>query len=248
MDKKMWNRGIWNERILNKGICNKKIFNIEIKLSLPLYKIAYSLFFVVILSIIRGVSFTYEIGIALEAPLAIMAAVFCADTYTQEIVSKRSEIERLYPMKNRVASMLKRMMIQEIYLLILAVAGYGMFYIFQRPFPPYASQSKVEYELIMFIVYVAAIAVTLNFWGILSHTLSCLFRNIWAGTGCCFILWIMTNSAFGDRLLGKWNLFSYTFRNIENSRDFSWICGKTVCVILSMIMAAVIPAIIKKRG
>lgn len=216
----------------------------EVKLALPFYKIAYSLFFVVILSIIRGISFVFEIGIALEAPMAMLAAVFCADTYVQEITSKRSEVERLYPMKNRIASIFKRMMIQEIYLLLLAAAGYGMFYIIQKPYPYIGMRSGTA----MFLLYMAAIAVTLNFWGILSHTLSCLFRSMWAGIGCCLILWITTNSTIGDRLLGKWNLFSYTFRSIESSGDHGWVCGKIVCVIVSVIMAALLPWIIKKRG
>lgn len=72
----------------------------ERKISLPAYKLAYAFCFVVILSLIRGINFSYEIGIAMEAPMAILAMVFCADTYTQEITSKRSEIHRLYPMKN----------------------------------------------------------------------------------------------------------------------------------------------------
>ena len=45
----------------------------------------------------RLVSYSNEIGIALEAPMAILAFTFCADTYTQEIVSRRSEIWRLCP-------------------------------------------------------------------------------------------------------------------------------------------------------
>lgn len=220
----------------------------ELKICLPFYKIAYSVFFVLILSIIRGVSFSYEIGIALEAPMAMLAAVFCADTYVQEITGKRSEVERLYPMKNRMLSMRKRIVIQEGYLLALAAAGYGMFYIFQKPFPFYGGESGTAEELRMFWLYVAAIAVTLHFWGILAHTISCLFRNMWKGIGCCLILWITTDSTIGERILGKWNLFSYTFRNVEDSGDWSWICGKLICVLLSMIMAAVLPQIMKKRG
>ena len=62
----------------------------ERKISLPAYKLAYAFCFVVILSLIRGITFSYEIGVAMEAPMAILAMVFCADTYTQEITSKRS--------------------------------------------------------------------------------------------------------------------------------------------------------------
>ncbi len=60
----------------------------EMKISLPLYKIAYAVFFVVILSLVRGVAYSYEIGIALEAPMAILAFLISADTYTLEITSK----------------------------------------------------------------------------------------------------------------------------------------------------------------
>ncbi|MDO4327604.1 MAG: hypothetical protein Q4E24_16535 [bacterium] len=58
----------------------------ERKISLPTYKMAYAACFVVILSLIRGISLSDEIGIAMEAPMAVLAVVFCADTYTQEII------------------------------------------------------------------------------------------------------------------------------------------------------------------
>ncbi len=220
----------------------------EIKICLPFYKIAYSVFVIAVLSLIWGVNFTFEIGAALEPQMALLAAVFCADTYVQEIVSRRSEIARLYPMKKRMASIFRRMGVQEIYLLILAVIGYGMFYIFQNPVPFYGEKSGTGAELGLFWVYLSAIIITLIFWGILSVTLSCLFRNMWAGIGGCLILWIITDSTLGKGFLGKWNLFSYTFRNIEDSKDISWICGKILCMGLGIIMIAALPKIIKKRG
>ena len=93
----------------------------EMKIVLPFYKIAYAVSFVVILSLIRGVVFTNEIGLSIEAPFAILTAVFCADTYVQEITSKRSEIHRLYPIRKRICSIMQRIMIQEVFLLLLPV-------------------------------------------------------------------------------------------------------------------------------
>ncbi len=213
----------------------------EMKISLPLYKIAYAVFFVVILSLVRGVAYSYEIGIALEAPMAILAASFCADTYTQEITSKRSEIQRLYPLKIRIYSIYRRLMIQEIFLLSAAVIGYGLFFIVQNPI------TSVN-EICSFFIYLAAIAVTLVFWGLLSNLLSCLFRNMWMGIGGCLILWVVTNYTACVKYLGAWNLFSYTFRNVENSSDFSWIYGKIVCICIGVISLAALPGIIEKRG
>lgn len=66
---------------------------------LPVYKMVYAFAFVVILSLIRGVVFTNEIGLSIEGPFAILIAVFCADTYVQEITSNRSEVQRLYQIK-----------------------------------------------------------------------------------------------------------------------------------------------------
>lgn len=217
----------------------------EIKICLPFYKIAYSVFFIGVLSVIRGVNYTTEIGLALEPMMALLAAVFCGDTYVQEITSERSEVERLYPMKNRMVSMYQRLSIQETYLFVLSVIGYGMFLLIQRPVSFY---EKEFYELYMFGSYAAAVAVTLFFWGMLSHAVSCVFRTMWAGIASCLILWIFTNSMIGEQILGKWNVFSYTFRNVEDIGDCSWICGKMVCLTLCLIMAGILPGIIRKRG
>lgn len=220
----------------------------EGKISLPAYKLAYAFCFVVILSLIRGISFSYEIGIAMEAPMAALAMAFCADTYTQEITSKRSEIHRLYPMKRRLASIGLRMVLQEIVLLALSAVGYGMFYVFQHPQSLYEAGQSTETELQMFFIFLAVMAITLWFWGILSNLLACLFRNMWVGIGCGIVLWLVTNSTLGEKLLGNWNLFSYTFRNVMAPQDFGWLYGKVLCLLLCVTLALMTPKIIKKRG
>ena len=218
--------------------------NREMKIVLPFYKVAYAVSFIVILSLIRGVTYTHEVGLAIEAPFAILTAVFCADTYVQEIRSKRFEVHRLYPLKKRFVSMTKRLVIQELFLLLLAVAGYGLFFVFQKPMIHPGTKS----EWTQFAVYFLAITVTVFFWGILANTLSMVFRNMWMGIGGCLIIWIATNSTGGDKLLGAWNLFSYSFRNIENAADFTWMYGKVLCLGIGLILLAALPEIIRKRG
>lgn len=149
----------------------------EMKIVLPLYKIAYAFSFIVILSLIRGVVFTNEIGLSIEGSFAILTAVFCADTYVQEITSKRSEVQRLYQMKKRSSS------------------------IMQRPITHQATES----EILQFIAYLLAIVVTIFFWGIVANTLAILFRNMWMGIGSCLLIWVATNSTGGDKLFGAWN-------------------------------------------
>lgn len=220
----------------------------EMKISLTFQKQAYAIFFAVILSLVRGITYSAEVGIALEPPMAILALTFCADTYTQEIVSRRSEIWRLRPMKKRLNSIYRRIVVQEIFLLAVAAASYGLFFLFQNPKMNGMGQSDPENEICQFLVFFAAIAVTLGFWGLLSNLLSCLFRNMWIGIGICLMLWLITNSSIGDRCFGAWNLFSYTFRELENGGDFYWLRGKLLCVFTGFLTAAALPEIIEKRG
>lgn len=201
----------------------------EIKIVLPFYKLAYSFSFIVILSLIRGIMNTYEIGIAIEAPAAILTSVFCADTYVQEIVSRRSEVYHLYPIKKRKAFIIKRLLIQTIFLIFLEILGYALFFVFQKPRTNMVKESETEQFL-------------------LANMLSILFCNIWAGIGGCLVVWLATNSTGGDRILGVWNLFSYTFRKIEHSIDFSWIYGKVFCMIFIIFMLMTLPKLLRKRG
>ena len=220
----------------------------EMKISLTFQKQAYAVFFALVLSLVRGVAYSNEIGIALEAPMAILAFTFCADTYTQEIVSRRSEIWRLCPGKKRIYFIYRRIVIQGIFLLTVAVVSYGLFFLFQDPITYGIRQNGSESEICQFFVYLAAVAVTIGFWGILSNLISCLFRNMWVGIGGCLVLWTITNSIVGDRIFGAWNLFSYSFRNLEDSSDFSWIYGKVVCICIGSLAMGALPAIIRKRG
>ena len=181
------------------------------------------------------------------APMAALALTFCADTYTQEIISRRSEIWRLCPMKRRVCAIYRRMAIQEVFLLFVAAAGYGLFFLFQSPRTDRVGTGGLESEICQFLIYVAAVAVTLGLWGLLSNLLSCLFRNMWVGIGGCLILWLITNSSFGDKYLGVWNLFSYTFRELEDGGDFRWIYGKMVCICIGILAAAALPGIMKRQ-
>lgn len=216
----------------------------EMKIVLPFYKIAYAVSFVVILSLIRGVVFTNEVGLAIEAPFALLTAVFCADTYVKEIISRRSEIHRLYPIRKRFCSIMQRIMIQEVFLLLLAVLGYGLFFVFQQP----VTHPTTESEILQFSVYFFAMVVTIFFWGMLVNTLSMLFRDMWIGIGSCFLIWVVTYSTVGDKLLGAWNLFSYAFRDIENTADVTWLQGKALCISTGFILVMVLPKIVRKRG
>lgn len=224
----------------------QSIFFTEAKISFPIYKVIYSVFFTVILSIIRGVSFTNEIGGTLEPQMGILAAVFCADIYVQEVASGRWEINRLYPMKNRMGGIWRRIAVQETYLFLLGLAGYGLIYLLQNPIPYW--QGEWGKEILLFLIYIPAMAGTIIFWGMLSNVVACIFRNMWAGAGISLVLWIAVNSTYGDRIMGIWSPFSYTFRDIEDIGNLSWILGKILWLFGTILLGVVLKRLIKKRG
>lgn len=216
----------------------------ELKICLPLYKIIYSLVFVVILSIIRGIVYVNEIGIAMEPAIALLAMVFCADTYTIEIDSKRNEILKLSSMKKLSASIRRRVLIQMVCLLVISMIGYGLFY-WQKPI------SNLD-TMAQFGMFVIAMIGTISFWGVLSETVATLFHHTWGGIGISFLLWIGLYSKAGEKIFGKWSIFSFTFRELERelegSGDWSWMCGKTVSIVAALLMVFIIPVLLKKRG
>lgn len=213
----------------------------ELKICMPVYKLVYASIFTVLLSLVRGIMDTTEIGIALEPYMALLAIVFCADTYEMEYRGGRWEIFRLYPVKIRALAVRRRLIIQTAAICALAYAGYGLFYL-QTP-ANYTQQSPI----LQYAVYLFAVTVTILFWGILSQTLVNLFRSLWAGMGASVLLWLLLYSKAGENLLGNWNVFSYTFRETENAGDPGWLCGKAVSIAAAALLYVLIPALLKKE-
>ena len=87
----------------------------EIKVCLPVYKIVYSMIFILILSLVRGISFAEEIGLAMEGPVALLAVIFCADTYLVEVQYKRADVFKLYRLQRQVIVVFRRLLIQIFY-------------------------------------------------------------------------------------------------------------------------------------
>lgn len=78
------------------------------KISLPRYKIAYSLCFFVLISLVRGITGTAEIGITLAVYTGALAAVFFADTCEMERREKHWEIFWLFPQRQRIRAIMRR--------------------------------------------------------------------------------------------------------------------------------------------
>ncbi len=201
----------------------------NIKIALPKIKMYYSIFFMIILALIRGVSNPEEIGIAMDANVALLAIIFCSDVYFQEIHENRWEVFYLLPVRNRFHSICQRLFIQIIYLSILCILNYWVFYVH---FITYRSEGN------LFSIYITAIfacSASVLFFGTLSFTFVNILKNLWGGIGVTFLIWITLNSTFGKRIPSYINVFAY-----GNSQDAlvstDWIFGKVAAVIASILL------------
>ena len=214
----------------------------ELKICLPVYKIVYSVCYLVILSVIQGVAYLDEIGGALDANIALLAVVFCAETYVMERNGKRNEIIGLCPRERKVRMVFRRMTVQTVYLCLLSYAGY-FFFFWQRPL-----NLGIHSFWFLLGTYVAAVTATILFWGTLSMTLSNLFQNQWAGIGLSVVLWLVVVYSLGKEVLGKYGIFAYVYRSLTEPGDVSWLWGKGIGILLTLVMAGLVPYILKKRG
>ena len=214
----------------------------ESKISFPLYKICYSLAFVAVLSLVRGVSSVAEIGNVMQQAMGILAVVFCADTYMQEVQSSRAEVFGLYSMRKKLRVVYTRLAVQTAYLYMVSILGYGCFF-WQRP----VSSWDGDPAWVSFLMYLAAMPAMLLFCGTLSMTVANLLKNLWAGIGLGALVWFGLISSGADELFGKWNVFSFAFRDIQRTLDVSWLCGTGCSLLLAAAMLAAEPAILGRQ-
>lgn len=179
------------------------------KISLPRYKIAYSLCFFVLISLVRGITGTAEIGITLAVYTGALAAVFFADTCEMERREKRWEIFWLF--------------------------------FWQKPLC-----GTFEEEAGQYLMYLAAVSVSILFFGILSMALTNLLGSVWAGIGICVFVWLFLSSKGGEVLLGNWNPLAFQNRNFQAPGDFGWMLGEAAALALTGIMLAALPRTMKK--
>lgn len=215
----------------------------DLKISLPLYKIGYSLAFIVILSCVHSVVYVNEIGPAIDGKMAALAIVFCADTYLIEKQSKRIEVFRMYSITNQYHVVLRRITAQIGYLTVLSILNYWMFY-WQKP----AILDKERTEIFLFLLYCGEVFITIFFWSVLSVTVCNLLQSIWGGMGILFLTWLFLVSKAGEKLLGTWNPFSYEFCKFSELTDWKWVTGKIVTAVCAVLLLFLQKKILEKRG
>ena len=202
----------------------------NIKIGIPISKIVYSIFYIVILSFIRGISHVEEIGGALDANVSLLAIVFCADTYYQEIQDNRWEVFHMLPQKQKYKTICQRLFIQCAFITLLIILGYWMFYL-QNPRRLSSETSKLR----IYLSAVFACSASVLFFGTLSFTLVNVFKNLWAGIGSSIFVWLILNSTIGRKIPEFINVFAYgNSSTLELTAD--WFTGKVFAIIVTVLL------------
>ena len=215
----------------------------DVKICLPAYKICYACLYLIFLSLVKGVAYLEEIGAVLDTNVSLLAMVFCAETYCMEWSGRRGEIFVLYEPKRKHRMVCRRLLIQTVFLWMLACGGYFCFF-WQRP---------IDRGIVPFFglygSYVIVVTVTILFWSLLSVTISNLAGNQWVGIGICAMLWLAMTSKAGQELLKDFSIFAYSSQSLnEFGREWDWLAGKAAGLLAVMVMIGLIPFILKKKG
>ena len=144
----------------------------ELKIALPMYKIIYSMLFMVIIILVRPIMSYNEIVSVLESSVALLAGVFMADIYYMEYMNERISTYSLFPIKQKRGSILKRAFISQLYLIVLVAVFYWGFVLVYHP----TNYSGVP-VISLYASCVGACAASM-FFDIYDH--SCVTRNITA--------------------------------------------------------------------
>lgn len=210
------------------------------KIALPIYKILYSICFIVLLSVVRGISYISEIGISIDPNVSILAIVFCADVLECEYREKRWEVFSLLPQKSRMRTVRQRFLIEWMYLWMLAVLGYWLFY-WQNP------QEAGISPVYLYGIFCVAVGASIFFWGALSAAIVNLTHALFPGIGITILIWLCFNSKGGEKLLGNLNVFAFNFRDIMSVQDYGWVIGKVAAVGIALILLAK-PSVMRRKG
>ena len=203
----------------------------NIKIGIPISKMCYSVAFMVILSLIRGISNIEDIGVAMDANVSLLAIIFCADTYYQEIQGNRWEVFQMLAKSQRYRTICQRLLIECVFITLLVMVGYWMFYLQQ---PKLFSETN---KLLLYEIAVFACSASALMFGTLSFTLVNVFKSLWAGIGSSVLIWIILNSTIGKKLPDMINVFAYGDSNSDTSTLIGdWIEGKIFAAIFTVLL------------
>lgn len=203
----------------------------DLKISLPFYKVMYSIIFMAILIIIRGISTSGEVMAALEPNIALLAGIFFADNYYKEFSSGNIQVFYRYSLQKKMSAMFRRCMIGGLYLWFLAAVACLVYMFLYHPLG-YSFESNIS----IMINTLTVCAISILFFGILSFTITNFTQNLEMGIGIFVIIWLCLSSKFAEYLPKCLRLFLLE----ESHQQLGTLTPYYLSRILYLIMTVVL--------
>jgi hypothetical protein len=199
-----------------------------IKTALPIGKIGYSLFFVLLLCLARGISYAKEIQIALDAPMALLCAALSADVYFQEVTGERFETFCLLPCRRRRKTLYERMFATQLYATLLLFLGFVLYLIHRPSIYGGEALGSILVQLLLQCVP------NCMFFGALAFFIVQLCQSLWMGLSLTLVFWVILNSPLMHYLPDACALFSYQAQSPKVQ-----IIYKMMVVLCSLLLVIV---------
>lgn len=174
------------------------------KICFPIYKLLYSVAFMMIFTLLRPTATPYEIMVVIETSICFLATVFIADAYYTEFSGNRIDVFYLQPSKSKYKTILQRFLMEVIYLEILVITFFWLYVILQKNRGMY--QDKL---LEVYINTIACCILSIIFFSTLSFTIVNFLQNFWLGVGLTLMSWLLFTSKIKEHIPIYFNIFAY---------------------------------------
>lgn len=202
----------------------------NLKISLPVYKIIYSIAFMFVMALIRPTVTPSEILMVIEPNICFLAIVFIADIFYCEFKENRINVFYLFSDKQKYKTILQRFIVDFIYLILLVLLFYW-FYVLLQNTDLFSSETILIYGYIFLSCFM-----TVFFFSVFSLTLTNIFQNMWAGIGITLTIWFVFNTKIKEYLPLNLNIFAYEIDPGLNARATPYFVSRILYMIFGVLM------------
>lgn len=175
----------------------------NLKISLPLYKILYSIAYMFLFVLLRPTVTVNEIMVVIEPNICFLALIFVSDIYYCEFRDCRIDVFYMLPNGQKYKTILQRFAVDIGYLMLLVMIFFWIYVIFQKN--NYISGDVLPvYSSTIFSCFM-----TILFFSALSYTLVNGLQNLWLGLGISATIWLLFNTKFKEYIPMCLNIFAY---------------------------------------
>ena len=199
------------------------------KISLPFYKILYSIAFMLLFALIRPTTTISEILVVIEPNISLLAIIFTSDVFYCEIRENRIDVFYMFPEPHKYKTIMQRFLIDIIYLMLLVIIFFWVCVAFQRLHNDYLLTDGL---LPIYGYTILSCFMTMLFFAALSCTLVNYFQNLWLGIGICASVWLIFSTTVKEYLPVCLNIFLYKTDPGLNARITPYFLSRGISVFI----------------